>query len=469
MPLVFLLLISLLYEPHYWRYYPTMSEIGSITFSNRSVFVGVPDGIYILDRERLQHQRTLTAADGIDEKIRFCAFNQAQNELLIVTATKLYQFLPNSGQVFELHPPFKETRSIGITRAGAFIKTETGIYQKLGGDRYQPAQFVPEPVTWFGENDTTPIRNWTFLTPFFILDEQMKPRPLVRAYPDQKNSRLFVTSPGYGVLIYNLTTGFKETEIRLGAPSEPVKRIFKLGGKLCFLTRNENLFIDSSGTWRSYSIPPGEFSFKDGHLLLRTEIVDLNRRQAISAILPLPSATLLGTEMALYSFGQDGKLTLITEISKPVNALAVFRDSTLVATDDGLFLLINDTLTPVVDPFARFDWGVYSIAQTNNTTFFGTLGGVLKLDENNTWTRLIPPGLDLSQPVRSIAAARNLLFIASNDGVDVYNIKDNSWTKIDRTNGLPFSEINALYADSLYLYIAAPGMIARYEYHHQLR
>lgn len=466
---ILLLLISLLYEPRYWRSYPAMTEIGSITFSNRAVFIAVPNGIYILDRNRLEHQRTLTTADGIDEKIRFCAFNQAQNELLIATESNLFQFLPISGQLFELHPPFKQIHSIGITRGGAFFETESGIYQKFGGDRYQPVQFVPEPVTWLGDKDTTPIRRWTFLTPFFILDEQMKPRPLARAYPDQKTNRLFVTSPGYGVLIYNLTTGFKETEIRLGAPSEPVKRIFNLQGNLCFLTRKENLFIDPSGIWRSYTIPPGEFSFKDSHLLLRTEIIDLNRRQAISAILPLPSATLLGTEMALYSLSQDGKLSLVTELLKPVNALAIFRDSTLVATDDGLFLLINDTLAPVLDPFARFDWGVYSIAQTANTTFFGTLGGVLKLDENNTWTHLIPPGLDFSQPVQAMTAARTLLFIATSQGIDVYNIKDNSWTKIDRTIGLPFSEINALYADSLYLFIASPGMIARYEYHHQLR
>ncbi len=465
---IFLLLISLFYEPSYWRYYPPMSEIGSITFSNRSIFIAVPDGVYIIDRSRLRHQRTLTAADEIDEKIRFCVFNQAQNELLIVTTTRLYQFLPTTGQVFELHPPFKQIRSVGITRGGAFFETESGVFFKLGGDRYQPAQAVPEPVTWFGEKDTAPIRNWTFLTPFFILDEQMKPRPLVRAYPDPRTNWLFVTSPGYGVIIYNRSTGFKEREIRLGAPSEPVRKILNLEGKLWFLTQKENLLIDSEGNWRSYSISPGEFSFEQGSILLTSEVLDIGRREGIAAILSLPPSTLLGTDQALYSIGQNGKPALVVELSKPVNALTIFRDSILVALDDGLFILINDTLTQVTDPFARFDWGVYSIAQTGSTTFFGTLGGVLKLDHDNTWSRLIPPGFDLSQPVRAMTAAQNLLFIAEKEGVDVYSIKDNAWTKIDRTNGLPFSEINALYADSLYLYIACPGMIARYEYQHQL-
>jgi ligand-binding sensor domain-containing protein len=474
-----LLLFSLTFEPRYWLYYPAMSEIGSITFSNRRVFIAVPDGIYILDHQN-RHQRTLTAADGIIEKIRFAAFNPSGNELLIVCPNRLYQFLPGTGQVYQLNPPFKNVRSIAITNSGAFFETELGTFQKLFPDRYQRVESIPGaarqadeaaiPVTWYGANDTTTIHTWTFLSPYFILDEQKKPRPLTKAYPNERTGRLYVTSPNYGVIIYNLRSGFKEGEIRLGPPAEPVRKIVNLQGHLWFLTDEGNLLLDSAGNWRSYSIPPGEFSFQTGQLLLTDAILDLKRRQGISAILSLaPATTILGTEQALYAIGPDGKPALITELFHPVNALASVRDSILVGTDDGLFILTCDTLTRITDPFARFDWGVYSITQTRGKTFFGTLGRVLQLDPNNTWTQIIPPGYDLSQPVRLMTAAADLLFIAGADGIDIYNIKTGQWFKLDRTNGLPASDITALYADKKFLWVATPGIVSRYQFTAQLR
>ncbi|MGQ9708245.1 MAG: hypothetical protein ACUVUR_05160 [bacterium] len=463
------LLVSLTYEPRYWLHYPSMSEIGSITFSNRSVFIAVPDGIYILDHQ-YHHLRTLTAADGIEEKILFVAFNPNGNELLIVCPKRLYRYHPGTGQVNQLNPPFKNVHSIAITKTGSFFETELGTFQKLGIDRYQSVQSVPEPITWYGANDTLSLRKWTFLTPYFILDEQLNPHPLKKAYPDPMTNRLYVTSPNYGVIIYNLRSGFKVGEIRLGPSAEPVRKIFNLRGKLWFVSHEENLFINSSGRWHSYAVPPGELFYQPAESMFTRALLDLNRQQGISAILPLePAGIILGTENGLYRIGPDGKPKLIVELLKPVNAVALVRDSTLVGTDDGLFILINDTLMRITDPFARFDWGVYSICLTRGVTFFGTLGQVLRLDPDNTWTKLIPPGYDLSRPVRLMTATDHLLFIAGAEGIDIYDIRNNRWSKLDQNSGLPLTTVTALYADEEYLWIAAPGIISRYRYRAQLR
>ncbi|MCL6466530.1 MAG: hypothetical protein K6T77_07280, partial [candidate division WOR-3 bacterium] len=78
-------ILTLFYEPRYWLVYPALSEFRSITASPHSVFIAVPNGIYILDHRTLVHNRTLTVLDGIEGEIKICAYNPAYNELLIVT------------------------------------------------------------------------------------------------------------------------------------------------------------------------------------------------------------------------------------------------------------------------------------------------------------------------------------------------------------------------------------------------
>ncbi len=466
----FLLLLSLIYEPRYWRAYPAMTEVRSITTSRRSLYVAVPDGVYIFDRSRLQHLRTLTAADGITEKITLCAFNSAANELLIATESRLYQFLPVTGQVLELNPPFKKVRSIGITQTGAFFDTEQGLFQKTGGgDRFRQVSAVPEPVTWFGEKETTAPQAFTFLTPYYIVDEQLHSHPLSKVWFTPFDHHLFVVADGYGVLIYNPRLGVKEGEIRIGPPPAPVNQIIPAEGGLWLITREQTVALDSIGNWHYFTTRPGELAPGRFRLLLN-EVLELNRQEGITALLSLNQNDLfLGTNFGLYRLDANGKPTLRIQFHRPVNGIALVRDSLLVATDVGLLLLVNDTLVEITDPFARSDWGVFNIVQTQTTTFFGARGGILMLDSNNTWTQLIPPGFDLSQPVRTLAAGGSFLFIGTENGIIAYNLKSQTWTTIDRSTGLPSEKITALYADERFLWIASPGILTRYEYPAQLR
>ncbi len=467
---LFLLLATLTYEPRHWLHYPSMSEIKSVTFSNRSLFIAVPGGIYILDPRTYHHRRTITVADGIEEEILFAAFNPFGNELLIVCPGHLYQFLLLTQQIYQLNPPFKHISSIGIARNGAFLETEMGLFQKNGGaDRYTTARNIIEPVTWYGAKDTGNIRGWTFLTPYYITDEELNPYPLTRAYPDPQNQRLLVVSPNYGVLIYHLNLGIKETAIRLGPPSEPVKTVLKLNNQLWFCTENQTFFIDSAGTWHFSANRPGELTFQSQHFLTSQQFFELNRQENIRTIFALPNELLIGTNTTLYRLNNDHQPALIARFNTPVNAIAQFQDSILIGTDNGLFLLTADSLIRVSDPFARLDFGVYNISQTKEITFFGTQGRILRLDPDNTWTQLIPPGFDLSQPVRTMTAQKDFLFVASNQEIAIYRLTDNTWQSLTPQQGLMPSPITALYADENFLWIAGPGIISRYEYSRQLR
>lgn len=462
--------LSLSYEPRYWLAYPSMAEVFSVTTSNRAIYVAVPDGIYLFDAHRYDHLRTLTAADGIAEKIKLCAFNPAYNELLIATESTLYHFLPITGKVQRLSPPFKKIRSIGITTSGVFFDTESGLFRKERvADLYTPVSEVSEPVTWFGEKDTSHPKMFTFLTPYFIVDEELNSHPFTKVWVEERRNRLFVFAQDYGIIVYHLRSGFKENVLRLGPINLTIQQVFPRKEGVWLLSENWALLIDSAGKWHHFSYRPGELT----PFRLRLHIgplLDLHRQEKLTALLSLThDSLLLATEDGLYFLTGEGKPHLISRLNTRVNALALVRESTLVGTDYGLFLLLDSGLTQITDPFAKSDWGVFSITQNQKTVFFGIRGGILQLDSNNTWTHIIPPGFDLSQPVRVMATTEELLFIGDKDRIIAYNLKNRTWTTIDQSNGLPNKEITALYADNRYLWIASPNIVARYEYRSQLR
>ncbi|NPV13746.1 hypothetical protein HPY86_02290 [candidate division WOR-3 bacterium] len=460
------LFLALFYEPRYWLAYPALNEVRSITFSPRAVFVGVPNGIYILDRKTLTHQKTITALDGVEGEIRLCAYNPAYNELLIVTDRHLYNFIPLTGRVLTLNPPFQQTRSIGITRQGVYFDTEKGLFQKLRtADFYQPVSTVPEPVIWYGEKDTFSVRNYPFLTPYFIADAQLNPCPFLKAWQNPYDNRLFVFAQNYGILVYNARTGWRENEIRIGPLISNIGRLLPGQDKMFFFSPDHFLTLDSDGNWNLFSSEPQQL-FSSGWQPFIRYLYRLNQIENITAILMQNGATtLIGTEHGVYRIGPDEKAAFFLPTNSTVNALAQVNDSIIVATDNGMFLLINDSLTSVSDPFARTDWGVFAITRNNRKTFFGTQGGVLELDSNNTWTHLIPPGFDLSQPVRALAAGDRFLFVGSKDGIDIYDTKHNTWAKIVLPSLSPIKE---LYADNRYLWLVSREMVARYEYRAQL-
>ncbi|MCX7732718.1 MAG: hypothetical protein N2248_06110 [candidate division WOR-3 bacterium] len=461
-------LFTLFYQPELWLHYPPLEEIGSVSFSSRQIYIAVPDGIYILDRHSYQHLRTLTSADGITDRIRFCAYNPFGSELLIAGTSHLYSFIPGTGQLQPLNPPFTELRSIGIAQNGAFFDTEKGVFQKIRTlDRFQPAGEPQPPVRWFGEKDTTPIRHWTFLTPYHILDEDLNIRPLTRAWTDGRTGKLYVASPGYGIVVYNLFSGLKEHEIRPGPPAKQITRILRYDRQLWFLTEDGAACIDSLKNW--YYTSRAGTALRIKFLPVLDPVLELHQREKIVGFLNYAGNTLIATASGVYTLSPDNKLNLLWKPERGLNDLSLVRDTLLVATDEGLLLLTGDSLIPVTDPFARFDFGVYSIVRADKTFFFGTLGRILRLDTTNTWTQIIPPGFDLSRPVRTMTAGGNYLFIADGSTIHTLNLKNGTWTAIDHSAGLPEEEISALFADERYLWIAGSKFLSRYEYRRQLR
>ena len=182
------------------------------------------------------------------------------------------------------------------------------------------------------------------------------------------------------------------------------------------------------------------------------------------------SGLLLGTNYGIYSLGSDNKLAQVLNLSRRVNGLLRLHDSVMFGTEQGLFLSTSDSLIEYSDPYGATDWGVFDITKaTNGTAYFGTLGGIVSRTADGRWFRYVPPGFNLKQPVRSLAAAGTRVFMATESNITVLDTKDGLYTTIDATRGLPVTEITSLYADDRYLWIAGPRLITRLDYNRELR
>ncbi|MEO0079198.1 MAG: hypothetical protein ABIK44_00775 [candidate division WOR-3 bacterium] len=462
-------LLMLLYNPQHWSFYPSMAEIRCIATSNRQLFVAVPSGVYIFDRTNLRHIRTIASPDGIEGAVRLCAAGPGRNSLLIATEAHLYEFLLNTGGLHQLDPPFRDVKSVGVGPDGFYFDTGKELYKKPPvASIFTRVQSVPGNIIWFGERDTSKPRDYIFLNPYFIMDDQLNNRPMTLVRPDPTGKRFYVAVQDYGLFVYN-RAGFAEHHLRYGPAGNEVRKIVGFNNRVWFVSSFQTAAVDQNGNWTYSATGPGDLTGGSSFILSKS-LLDLDRREHISAILPLSGSVILGTGSGLHLLNLQGKLSLIVATNHRVNGLTWLRDTILVGTDMGLFLWANDTLTLVSDPFGRTDWGVFDISRNRTgTIFFGTLGGILKLDSTGTWSHLVPPGFDLSRPVRTVAASQDFLFLGSESGLIVYSLKDKNWTTIDKAQGLPSTNITALYADDRYLWIAAPGIVSRFDYRAGLR
>ena len=467
-----LLLFALLgmYRPENWQVFPSMDEVRCISTTGSEVYVAVPAGVCVFDRPRYRLIRTLNPADGIAGEVRLCAHNPSRGDVFITTDGHIYRYVPATARVEELAAPFKTVSSIGISDSGAYFETDAGLFFRAGtAADFASASDLPADLTWYGTKDTLNPRDFPFLTPYFVMDEQLINHQITLVRPDKGNKRLFAVAQGYGILVYNIRSGFSEAHIRFGPSSAAVRRMARLDNRLWFIGGETAVALDSTGNWNYFLTRPGDLS-TGGFRLLFGNVTNLERSEGLRSLLSDSSGLLLGTNYGIYSLGSDNKLAQVLNLSRRVNGLLRLHDSVMFGTEQGLFLSTSDSLIEYSDPYGATDWGVFDITKaTNGTAYFGTLGGIVSRTADGRWFRYVPPGFNLKQPVRSLAAAGTRVFMATESNITVLDTKDGLYTTIDATRGLPVTEITSLYADDRYLWIAGPRLITRLDYNRELR
>ncbi len=470
--MVSLLLLTLLgyYRPDNWQFFPSMDEVRCISAAVSEVYVAVPTGVCILDRPRFRLVRTLTTADGLFGEVRLCAHNPSRGDVFITTDGHIYRYVPATRRVEELNAPFKVVSSIGIADSGAYFETDAGFYFRArSAPDFSKVSDFPSNLTWYGRRDTLSPRNFPFLTPYFVTDEQLINHSITMVRPDKGNQRLFAAAQNYGIVIYDMHSGFSEAQIHFGPSLSAARLIARLDNRLWFIGGTTAVSLDSSGNWYYFLTRPGDLATGSFRLLFGN-VSSLERDHGLDAIAADANGLLLGTEDGIYSLGPNKKLVQLLYLARRVNGLLPLHDSLLFGTDLGLFLATRDSFIEYNDPYGATDFGVFGITRSDSgTAYFGTYGGIVSRTPDGKWFRYVPPGFDLKQPIRTIAAAGTRVFMGTGKTVTVLDTKDGSYATIDSTRGLPTSEVTSLHADDRYLWIATPGLLARLDYVRELR
>lgn len=468
--MLLLLLLQNLQNPQQWQIYPSLEQIQSITFSSRDLYLAVPAGVYILERNTLRLRRSLTALDGLEGSVRLCAFLPGRSILYIITDRHLYEYLPATGLLHELSPPFSEVRSIGITPDIAWFETNSGTFRRVrSAPQFEPGSPPEAGVIWYGERDTTGPQAYPVLTPHYVVDHQLERHPLTRIWPDPRARRLYAATQGYGVIIYNPNTGFADRRLAPGPSSRRISRAFLVDGQPWFIGEDRIETIDSLGNWEYTRIGTGYLAPAGSNRVL-IALAALRYPEQVTLLLPDENGILIGTRDGLHRLDASGALLPLTDALRSeltsaaigINAAWRRHDSLLIGTDDGLLLLTEDTLQTITDPLRRFDWGVFDILPTpDGDLFFGTLGGIVRRTPAGDWTQLIPPGYSLNLSVRGLAAGSDYLFFSYGSGIGAYNHQRGSWHTLPVSTALPWTDIKVLYADSSFVWFAAPGIVGR--------
>ncbi len=355
--LIQLLPVSLRIEQ--WRHHPSMSEVRAVAVSPDEVFIAVPLGVYILDGLSLSYRRCLTYTDGLGDGIELIAWNAARAELIVSCCGSLNCYLPGSGLLMTLHPPFSRVRSTGTGRNGAYFDTYRGLFRKhTAMDVFERVDTMPRDLQWQGGPDTGDSTQYVFLTPYHFVDEQLFVHNFGLAQRDSRHRRLFVAVPRYGALVYGLATGCLRTRFGSALPVLYERYVVSTTGLYCWRRATASRSSIVLRTGRDGASPRVCLC---PHVLLSL-LPDGPVLQGLRDVLIESGRSYVVTDLALFSLGTTvDQRSLAPTGLKAIGPLHV-NDTLLIGSDKGLLMWCDDSLTSVVDPTGRTDWGVYDIA-----------------------------------------------------------------------------------------------------------
>lgn len=452
-----------IYNPNHWLHIPATDEIISITNSLSDVYALFPEGIFVFDRRELKLKNTLTKIDGLPERIKIGTYDPFAGSLVIISEGQLTFFQPFT-RIKVDYPLMIKPHSLGIGEKNLCFLTEREryIWDREKNRLKRVKTFPDTSIFWFGENGSVKVSDYIFLTPYQIMDEDLNIYPMTLAFPEGK--RLWVGIRNYGIFVYDRNTGQKIKEFRLGLKANQIKEMLKREDGLWFL--GDNFFIrlqENLEKWEYFPLRPGKI-FTEKNPLFARKLLDQLRTEGITAIAG-EKELFFATPDKFYLY--DPKTENQKEILLPaIQKIFPLNDTIFLLTANGLFSYqkATDELKEIIDPKGELKFGAFGAAVNNFGKIFGIRGGFLKLDNSGNWERFIIPGIDLSFPVKKLAAGGNYLFLATEEGLFAFNQKDNQYQVLKEKEGLLSSQIHSLYLDTTYLWLATEKGISRFSY-----
>lgn len=456
---------SYVYKYEDWLNLPSVKTIHSITTDFSNVYIGTPDAIYIFDKSENQVIRTLTSSDGITGFIRICAYDRESGFLWVVADDRLIGFNPRTNFMITLYPDFF-IRSLGVNSSYLYFLTDGKPQRMQKFNRtFKTVNKLDTNLIWYGEKQSYNMTDYSFLVPYFYIDENIVRRNITIVFEDRKT--LWVGADEYGILTYDLATKQQIARFQLGPNIGTIDNIFKVNQDLWFVgTTGFYEYLSQSNAWHYYLTPFGVI-FSSSAILLQPKILDLRRIQGISSMVQEKNNFWIGSGDRIYLYDlKSNVLTPVFTFPVPIQKISLM--------DDGLFFIAKNELyqyqaktkriDTVADPYQKLAFGVFDIFTTSSRYYFSVYGGFLSLNRDGTWQHHIPPGIDLSIPFTSLAGFEDYLFIGTYNGLIAYNENTERYDYFTTKEGLLSNQINALYADSNYVWIASDRGISRFSY-----
>jgi|YelNatPaOPRAMG01_1025707.scaffolds.fasta_scaffold03340_11 hypothetical protein len=452
------------YNPNQWQHLLYFDEPIAATASLSNLYFALADGILVFDRREIKFIKTLTKVDGIPEGIKLIAYDQFLASLVILTKETLTLFQPLTRIKANYFLPFSP-RALGIGEKNICFLTEKDKYIfDREKKRFRRVKAFPDTsILWHGEEFSRKVRDYIFLTPYQIMDEDLVTYPMNLVFPEGR--RLWVGVKGYGILVYDLNTQQKIKEFRF--PPGRVKKIIRQEDGLWFL--GDNFFLrcrEGLEDWEYFLIRPGKIFAAQSPLFARP-FLEIFQNQRIVSLTRQDGRLFFATLDKFYIYDSATEHREEIPLSGITDLLPLSSDTLLVLTENGAFSyqIKNGELEEIIDPKGDLKFGVFAGGVNNSGKIFAIRGGFLRLSPSGNWEGFIIPGIDLSRLIRNLATRDDYLFLAlENEGLFAFNQKENRYQIIKEKDGLLSLNLNALYLDKEYLWIASDKGISRLRY-----
>jgi len=491
------------YNPFVWTTYRNFSRIYSIAIDMDRVYFGTDGGFLQFNRMKNSWDPPVTQSNNFKgSKALLVAIDRFFSKLWVVSDSALSIYIPQISFWEKTIPltsmPSRSISSIGFNEDKVFIYgNNTFYYSKRGILYWQKWEgSLPQDIEWFGEKAKKSIRDYPFLTPYYVTDKYFNRYEYTALAVDKKD--MWLGTDGFGIIHNNIYT-WNGTYYLEGIANNDVTALlhdgdsFWCGGRngsgkgityINFTTgkgqyfRAENIYgINSDNVYVIIGNGNSIWFGTDEGLLLYDKDKDkwktfsifdgLPGKNVISLILK-EDTLFIGTDEGLAFLINKKNLLETIETFKniAINDFDIYQNNLIIATEKGVYIKKNKKFEQINDPDGDLNFGVAAVFVDSNTVWFGTIrhGVDVYYADSTKWQEYLSPTPISGDYIFAIAGDKNYIWIGTNNGVSRYNKKLKMWYTFNKTSGLADNKVRTIYVEKNYVWFGTKNGLTRFKY-----
>ncbi|MEO0134135.1 MAG: hypothetical protein ABIK72_05215, partial [candidate division WOR-3 bacterium] len=436
----------------------------TITGDEKTVYVGVTNGILLFDTQKIKYLKTLTKFDGILENLKLVAYDREINSLWLID---------NNANLMNYHPftkkreIFKLTiipKAIGVGKQFLYFITDDANYcwDKKKKKLFKIEKIKDTTLFWYGERKRYLPQDFSFLTPYYYVDKNLNKYFYKEVFLIKRN--LWVSADGYGILVFDIVTKNLIKVFPFNNNLSKIKKILKLEENIWLL--GDDFFIKTANEiseWRFFILQYNKF-YNEEKPLLKDKFLEIFFKRPFVKFAGLENSFACAWENNIYLFLETYFEPIKVEVPCWVENLYLLKDTLIILTNEGVYLFDyqNGRFLNWINQPPEMKFGVFSFLPIKRDWYFGIRGGLL-IYSNQQWEKIIIPGGDLSIPVRELTNFDNYLIMNVNNQIIFFDTKKKLFQYLIKEDGLIGENIYSLKVDNNKLWIAHEKGISLYD------